>query len=50
MLTECAVAIKTSSLLDIASQLVQKRVRSNIKIIASQPVVLQYFVVRKSHR
>eukprot|EP01050_Picozoa_sp_SAG11_P062082 SAG11_NODE_41632_length_191_cov_94.478261_1_plen_47_part_10 len=47
MLTECAVAIKTSSLLDTASQIVQKCVRPNIEIIASQPVVLQYFVVRK---
>eukprot|EP01050_Picozoa_sp_SAG11_P007166 SAG11_NODE_587_length_8334_cov_94.063509_4_plen_52_part_00 len=49
MLTECAAAIKTS-LFDTAPQMMQQRVRPNIKIIASQPVVLQYFVVRKSHR
>eukprot|EP01050_Picozoa_sp_SAG11_P057478 SAG11_NODE_36208_length_262_cov_11.503067_2_plen_34_part_01 len=34
MLTECAAVIKTSPLVDTALQIVQKRVRPNIKIIA----------------
>eukprot|EP01050_Picozoa_sp_SAG11_P062219 SAG11_NODE_41795_length_189_cov_78.133333_1_plen_48_part_01 len=48
MLIECAAVIKTSPLVDTAPQMMQQRVRPNIKIIASQPVVLQYFIVRKS--
>eukprot|EP01050_Picozoa_sp_SAG11_P062416 SAG11_NODE_42025_length_186_cov_14.551724_1_plen_52_part_01 len=52
MLTECVVRHKRKRrksllTLDTASQIVQKCVRPNIEIIASQPVVLQYFVVRK---